>query len=243
MSEQFAGGDVDAQMSSEASAAMLATIRAELAQAREALDRQRELEKMLRGELQHRVRNVLAVTRSIFARSVDTAATLEDLANHFQGRLDVLARYQFSRLHEPSGSADLETMICDELQSFYAAADPRIALSGPEMRLGHDAALAIGLALHELATNSIKFGVLGAADGRGKLRIEWRNDGERLRICWDETGIPILASAPLRSGFGREFIEQALPYQIGAETRFALKPGGLCCEIGIPLGAAEGGAA
>jgi two-component sensor histidine kinase len=158
-------------------------------------------------------------------------------------RLDVLARYQFSRLHEPSGSADLETMICDELQSFYAAADPRIALSGPEMRLGHDAALAIGLALHELATNSIKFGVLGAADGRGKLRIEWRNDGERLRICWDETGIPILASAPLRSGFGREFIEQALPYQIGAETRFALKPGGLCCEIGIPLGAAEGGAA
>lgn len=206
----------------------------EAAERRHAADRERET--MLRGELQHRVRNTLALVRSIFERSIAAGGTIEDLADHFRGRLEVLARYQLSLPHEPAGMADLETMVRDELHIFQAGADPRIAIAGPEVRLAHDAAQATGLALHELATNSIKFGVLGAK-ARGRLCIEWKPTGPQLDLCWEETGVPVLGQAPLHAGFGRQFIEQALPYQLGAETSFVLKPGGLCCTISLPPGA------
>jgi two-component sensor histidine kinase len=230
----------------EAEPASDSALHAELARAREALgaaDRRHvadgEREALLRGELQHRVRNALALVRSIFARSVAAGGDVEDLANHFQARLDVIARYQLSRTREPGGSVDLDGMVRDELLNFHSGGDPRVAISGTEVRLGQDAAQAMGLALHELATNSIKFGVLGSSDGRGQLRIRWRVASGRLHFAWEESGIAVLGSAPLRTGFGREFVEQALPYQLGAETRFELKPGGLCCVIDFPLPAQE----
>jgi two-component sensor histidine kinase len=234
--------------SGEATPAMSDGVHAEFARAREALsaaDRRhaagREREAMLRGELQHRVRNALALVRSIFARTVATGGDLEDLANHFQGRLDVIARYQLSRTHEPGGTVDLDAMVRDELLSFHSSADPRVLVTGPEVRLGHETAQVMGLALHELATNSIKFGVLGSSDTRGQLRIAWRAAGGRLHFQWEESGVAVLGAAPFHSGFGREFIEQALPYQLGAESSFVLRPGGLDCTIELPLPAQETG--
>lgn len=200
-----------------------------------------ERERALRGELQRQVRNNLALVRSIFTRSVAAGGSLEELVEHFQGRLDVLARYQLSRAQEQGDAVDFETMVRDELLTFQANADARVTVAGPELRLEHDAALAMGLALHELTSNSIKFGILSSTDPRAWLRIGWWLADARLRVLWEEGGIAILASAPLRVGFGREFIEQALPYQLGAETRFEFRPGGLSCAIDLPLVAIAAG--
>lgn len=229
-------------MSDDLTEPRCADIQAELTQVRSRLhaaERRHadslERERAVRGELQRQVRNTLALVRSIFTRSVAAGGSLEDLAEHFQGRLDVLARYQLSRAQEQSDAVDLETMVRDELLNFQSSADARVTVEGPELRLGHDAALAVGLALHELMSNSIKFGVLSSADPRAWLRIGWRLAEARLKVLWEEGGIAILASAPLRTGFGREFIEQALPYQLGAETSFQFRPGGLNCAIDLPL--------
>ena len=239
MMDEPAAEEANAPASGKGGNGVHGNIDAELCAAREAAERRHaEREAMLRSELQHRVRNTLALVRSIFARSVAAGGTIEDLADHFPARIDVLARYQLSWTHEPHGTVDLETMVHDELQSFHPGVDPRIAIEGPVVRLRHKAAQAMGLALHELATNSIKFGTLGL-DGRGKLHILWVRDGERVVLRWEEAGVAVLGQAPLRAGFGREFIEQALPYQLGAETSFDLRPGGLCCTIALPPGAWE----
>lgn len=185
----------------------------------------------LRRELEHRVRNALAITRSVFQRTMDNSASVEDARDHFTGRLDAIARYRARFVTSRDGAFDLETMIWDELMVFASANDPRVEVSGPAVRLAHDVADSIGLALHELATNSVKHGVLGGPAGTGRLRIGWREEAGRAHLEWAETGVPIVASAPIASGFGREFIEQGLAYQLGAETAFDLIPGGLVCRI------------
>lgn len=195
----------------------------------------RAREVVLRNELLHRVRNMLAITRSIFSRTVANGGTVEDLSNHFHGRLDTLARYQSFQATGHGSSVDFEQMVRDELHSFQFGDDPVISITGPDVRLGHDVALVAALALHELVTNSIKFGVLSTPERRGRLTITWTLSEDLLTFIWAESGVPVLGPAPLHRGFGREFIEQALPYQIGATTSFELRAGGVHCSITMPL--------
>lgn len=215
--------------------AEIALARNELAEARRQLQDERDREAMLQGELQHGVRNMLAVVRSIFSRSVAGGGSLSEVADHFRGRLDVLARYQLSRSHRPGGSADFETMLLDELQTAQAGDDPRVALAGPVVKVPFEAAQLVGLAIHELVTNSIKFGVLSSLAEQARLTIGWTLSDEVLHVAWREEGIAILAPAPFRKGFGRGFIEEALPYQLGASTSFDLAPGRLSCTLSMPL--------
>lgn len=93
----------------------------------------------------------------------------------------------------------------------------------------------MGLALHELAINSIKFGVLADDQGQGRLRVRWSIEDSVLAFEWSETGISIVTPAPMRKGFGRQFIEQALPFQIGANSSFEVVPGGIIVRIDVPL--------
>jgi two-component sensor histidine kinase len=219
----------------------LARIREQLGDARRALEHSEALrhasnerETALAGELQHRVRNMLGIIRSIFSRTMETAASLEDAADHFRGRLDTVARYQAHFVRHPGGTVDLETLFRDELLNFGFSDGEQITIEGPRVRLPYETAEAIGLAVHELATNSVKFGALSGDDAR--LAVRWSVGAEmpeRLSIEWTESGVPVLAVAPLRMGFGREYIEQALPYQIDATTSFELRPGGITCRISL----------
>jgi len=207
-----------------------------------ALERQelRDREAQLRHELHHRVRNTLATVRSIFSRTVNTSASLEQLADHFSGRLEAISRFQPIWSLESAdhrGAFDLEHMLRDELHSFRFGDDPQIVIKGPEVRLQTDVAQLLGLAFHELVTNSIKFGVLAARDDRRRLVVSWTLHDDRLRILWRESGVSVITSAPMPRGFGREFIEEALPYQLAAETSFELRPGHVSCLIEIPLDA------
>lgn len=212
-----------------------------LKDAQDALRASQEREVLLRNELSHRVRNILAVTRSIFSRTIETSDSLEHAANHFCGRLDALARYHSHSASLQSPNFDLETMILDELVAAAAGNDARIELAGPEVQLDRPVAELMGLALHELTTNSVKFGVLADTSDRSRLRISWTLADDILDLRWAESGIAIVALARMQTGFGREFIEQALPYQLGAETMFDIFPGGLTCQI--RLAPRSGGAA
>lgn len=195
-------------------------------------DRQR----LLMGELQHRVKNVLATVRSLFSRTVETKDTIDGIAAHFQGRLDALARTQ-NVLARTTEGVDLEGLVCEELLSHGARAGDQINVRGPLVRLREKAAEALGLAVHELATNAAKYGALSRPTGR--IGVTWRvydgGGGQRLALEWRETGVRLIDPEPHRSGFGRELIERGLPYQLGATTALEFNRGGLRCAIELPL--------
>jgi two-component sensor histidine kinase len=190
-------------------------------------------ERQLREESQHRVRNLLAIIRSVFARTFGSGHLVEDIGHHFRGRLDAIARFHAPRGAVPGRSVDLEELIREELKNFEF--DERIFITGPEVRLAHDIAQLLGLAVHELAANSIKFGALATSDPAASLNVTWTCADGSMAFVWEESGVHVVAAAPMRRGFGREFIEHALPYQIEAQTRFELRPGGLYCSIALPL--------
>jgi two-component sensor histidine kinase len=201
---------------------------------RESEARQRRLV----ADLQHRVRNILTVVRSVFARTVETGTDLATVADHFRGRLDALARTHVVATRNASGGVDLEELIRDELLSVGVADAADVEIGGPEVELPAAIAEGLGLAVHELTTNALKYGALSVAGGR--LAISWTvNLGDRagrtLDLSWVEDGVPALPLRPTREGFGRELIERALPYQLAARTHLEFRGGGVRCSISLEL--------
>lgn len=185
------------------------------------------------AERQRRMRNILAVMRSVFHRTVESAVSLEDVEAHYRGRFDTLARFLSDNDADVEATYDLEELIWDELNRFPTGGQSDIRVTGPAVRLSHSIAHPMALALHELATNAVKFGAL-MSPGQARIDVAWRRAGGRIIVEWRETGVSIVRTVPLRTGFGREYIEEALPYQIGAETRFELKPGGVAATFILP---------
>ncbi len=219
--------------------AHLSASQSEVAQLREALNAAATREQLLADELQHRVRNMLAVIRSIFRRTLENGASQDEFAEHFQGRLNAIARYQTGVVELHSCGIELEDIIRDELLDVNCLDGPNCKIAGPSVRLQNKSAELIGLAVHELVTNAVKFGALYH---QGMLSVEWTLTGSAaeatLHLRWKETGVSLLSAAPRPRGFGQDLIEEALPYQLGATTSFEFKPGGLDCSIELPLSTA-----
>jgi two-component sensor histidine kinase len=193
------------------------------------------------ADLQHRLRNNLAVLRSIIRRSHETAESAEHFALHLEARIAALARMQGTLAAIGKADVELEDLIRAELNA-CAVPEQRYLLQGPAVRLHAKGAETLGLAVHELATNSLKFGALGASSG--SLAVNWTVKADplpRLRVSWIESGMTIVSAAPRRRGFGQELIECTLPYELGANTRLTFSPGGVLCEIDIPLEACATG--
>ena len=195
-----------------------------------------EREERLTAELQRRVTNMLSVVRSLFTRTLAASENFEDVTLHFGGRLSAFARVQAALVRSPWGVIELEDLVRDELLHFSLNDGPRLEIDGPAVRLRGQAAELIGMALHELATNAAKFGMLATPTGR--LAVRWtvtEDDGaRRLRFRWQERDI-VVDPVAATDRFGRDLIETGLPYQIGAETSFDLQPTGLLCTIDLPL--------
>lgn len=197
---------------------------------------------VLVAELQHRTRNLIAVVGALAGKTREESSSLDDFQSRFLDRLQAIARVQgvLSRASGDRGIA-FDELLHTELQALGALDDPRdrVALDGPtdvELRAGNVQTLA--LALHELATNAMKYGALATPGGR--LAVSWRVVGAgspRLEVEWRETGVDTSgqhATLPDR-GYGRELIERALPYQLNARTRYELRPDGAFCSIAVPL--------
>jgi two-component system CheB/CheR fusion protein len=191
-------------------------------------DRQR----LLLSELQHRVRNILSVVRAISRGTAETATDVDDFAAHLDGRIGALAR-SHALLNDPSGAGvDLESIIREE-SLVYTGADGQMSWRGPEVRLGDKAAETLALAVHELATNAVKYGGLSTPSGR--VTVEWAREGDSLLLDWREGGVSLATLAPRRRGFGAELIERLVPYELGGESRLSFQPGGVRCAMRIPL--------
>jgi two-component system CheB/CheR fusion protein len=192
--------------------------------------------KMLLGELQHRVRNILSVVRSIVDRTVRSSSGLEELSAHLTGRLDALARTQGVFARTGDAAVELEELIREELVA-VAARDDQMSLRGPALRLRRQAAETLALAIHELCTNAVKYGAL--SEPAGRLDVSWRvfdgDGGRRLSLEWCESGVRALDVRPSHRGFGRELIERGLPYELDASTTLEFAMGGVRALIELPL--------
>lgn len=187
------------------------------------------------AELQHRTRNLIGVVRSLFDKTLLAEPAIEPLAATFRDRLAALARVQglLSALGDGERVA-FDTLLAAELGAMGAMGE-RVLLEGPAgVRLRSSTVQTLALALHELATNAVKYGALGQPGAR--LMVRWALvAGRRLRVEWRETGVEIPAQGEARLGFGRELIERALPYQLDAITSFELTRDGVHCTIELPV--------
>ncbi|WP_245444708.1 CheR family methyltransferase [Microvirga sp. KLBC 81] len=206
-------------------------------QAEEALRESERHTKMLLAELQHRVRNTLAVVRSITRRTAATSETVEDYAMHLEGRIEAFARAQAMATRAPDSGVDLEEFVREELLYLAVRDEEKAHIDGPPVRLRARTADSIGLAIHELATNALKYGALSGDTGH--IDVAWRIEGadgdRRLRLEWRESAVSIAGMAPRRRGFGSELIERTLRYELDAQTELQFTPGGIHCVIEIPL--------
>lgn len=193
-------------------------------------------QQVLLAELQHRVRNILAIIRSIMRRSLNDGQSLQDYAQHLEGRLSALARTQVLLTRQVDAHVDLEELVRDELTA-QAADMSRITLAGPDIDLPPKAAEVLALAVHELATNALKYGAIGRSDAH--LTVTWRTEdrsnGRWLAVFWTETGVPVPGDAIRRRGFGTELITRRVPYELKGRGDLELKPDGIVCTIAFPL--------
>lgn len=191
------------------------------------------------SELQHRIRNILALVRSVLTRTMETSDNLDHFASHLSGRISALARAQSAAARRADRVIRLDELLHDELTATGGHVEAQFRVCGPTVLLPDHVSTAIALALHELTTNSIKFGALsllaGVIDVRWHLLPGDQPLQKRLVLSWQETGVPLVDLRPKRRGFGRELIEQGLPYELGATTELAFRPGGLSCRIELPL--------
>ncbi len=201
------------------------------------LKRAAEHQAVLLAELQHRVRNTLAVIRSIARRTAENSETVDDFRMHFDGRLSAFARTQAHVTRDPTHGIDLASIVADELLAHGAREGGQVTITGHEVRLTPKMADMLGLAIHELATNAVKHGAL--RDTSGRLAIAWRTEDEngdiKLHIDWTETLKQPLPASPLRAGFGTELLQRTLAYDLDAEVTLDFARSGLRCTIAMPL--------
>lgn len=203
--------------------------------ARDISERKRaeELQRLLVGELNHRVRNTLATVQAIAQQTVGRAKSPSDFAQSFTGRLQSLARAHTLLTQTAWRGADLKQLIREQLL-LGGVDDERITLSGPWVTLEPQAALHLSLILHELGTNARKYGSLTAPKGR--LNVSWSVemlDRRELILRWQETGGPQV-HAPATRGFGTTLIEHSLAGH-GGEVSLRYEAEGLSCTLRLPL--------
>lgn len=191
---------------------------------------------LLANELSHRVKNTLATLQSIVAQTIRNASSLETAGETLSARIMSMAAANDLLVNERWESASITDLLARALAPFGVEDADRFYLSGPDVRLQPRIAIALALALHELATNASKYGALSLADGC--VRIDWQVvPGARpasLRITWTEEGGPFV-TPPDRIGFGSRLIERVLAREIGGTATLDYRPEGVVFTAVAPL--------
>ncbi len=207
----------------------------ERARAQAALGDSERHQGLLLAELQHRVRNILTMVRAVARRTADNCEDVDDYVRHLDGRLAALARVQAILSRDPAQGVDLHDMVMDELRS-QAIVPAQYQIECPEVELSPKAAEVLSLAVHELATNSVKYGVLSEASGA--IRIRWAvddRDGQAwLGLTWHEP-VGSNSNRPARTGFGTELIVNRVPYELRGTGHLLIGDEELEARIDFPL--------
>jgi signal transduction histidine kinase/chemotaxis response regulator CheB len=201
-----------------------------------------EQKTMLLTELQHRVRNIMSMIRSINERTAKGARSVDHYASLMTGRLLTLARVQNMLTRRVNAGVNLRVVVREEIAA-HDAISARFDIDGPDIDLSQKATEVMAMVMHELVINAFEYGALSAASGRVQIRwtIEARRDACWLDFRWIEQDGPTFVTprGEQRHGFGSEMIERRIPYELKGRGRLEVLAGGARCSIGFPL---QGGA-
>jgi PAS domain S-box-containing protein len=186
---------------------------------------------LLVAELNHRVKNTLAVVQSLAYQSFSRSNDPRGAISAYEGRLNALASAHNLLTRENWKSAEITQIVRQALLPFCA--DNRCQISGPTARVQSRVAVSLTLAFHELATNATKYGSLSTDEGQ--VHVSWDVVEDGLEIVWQETGGP-LVQEPKTQGFGTRMLRRALASDLGGRVDLRFDPEGLRCLILVHKG-------
>jgi PAS domain S-box-containing protein len=191
-------------------------------------------QRLLVDELNHRVKNTLATVQSFAVQTLRSAPTVADGRKAFEARLIALSKTHDVLTRQHWEGADVREVVEQAIAPHRAPGQARFRISGPGLMLQPKAALALSLAMHELATNAVKYGALSTQ--AGSIDIEWQvtRDPKRFRLRWSETGGPKV-EPPERRGFGSRLVERGLSQDIAGDVRLDFTIDGVMCSVDAPL--------
>jgi two-component sensor histidine kinase len=208
----------------------------ELEQWLEECRRNGEHHKFLSRELDHRAKNILAVVRAVvrLTRADDVPSFVEVI----DGRLAAMARAHTLLSADHWSGAGLYALLSGELAAYLegSGSSPRAKLDGPPIILPAKAVQPFSIAIHEMATNAMKYGALASSTGR--LAVTWRvqrTEDDVLHVRWTEMGGPAIQGPPVRRSFGSRILTDTVRAQLGGTIFMDWKPTGLVCDFTIPL--------
>ncbi len=188
-------------------------------------------QELLIAELNHRVRNILGLIRGLIRQSSTDGGSVEDFAAVVDGRIHALARAHNQITDDHWGPAPMQALIDAEAAAFVDDHD-RIVTQGEAIFLNPNAYSTLALVVHELVTNSNKYGSLSVEGG--KVTLGWHRDGKGdLTLEWRETGGPEV-TPPTRKGFGTTIIDRSVPYDLGGKASIDYDPKGVHATFVIP---------
>ena len=190
-------------------------------------------QRLLINELNHRVKNTLAIVQAIARQSFRPGVSPRDSVEAFEGRLAALTAAHDVLTRQNWEAAPIASIVAGAVAPHHAG-DGRLTAEGPATWLEPKTAVALGLAMHELATNAVKYGALSNASGR--VDVRWTLAEQRLALTWRESGGPSVAP-PTRRGFGVRLLEQGLSEELRGRVRLEFLPEGLLCSVDATLDA------
>ncbi len=199
---------------------------------RERLEQQRQL---LLDELNHRVKNMLAVVLGIAHQTAKTSTSVPEFTSSFSGRLASLAKAHSLLTAEVWEAAPLDSLVRELAGTYTSEADGRVRIDGPPVMLPPRSVLALSLVIHELLTNTIKHGALSVPDGRVSISWTLQPSGGApvVQLRWREEGMTQVAE-PKHAGFGTRLINASVGHELGGTAEFHWLPGGLELHLDFP---------
>ena len=194
-----------------------------------------EQQRVLVAELNHRVKNMLTVIASIATQTLKRSDDVEAAREAFLDRLHAMARSYELVSRDQWGDVSLLDVVRQETEPYRTGRDDRVVIEGPAVSLNPKLALPLGMIIHELGTNSAKYGSLSVAGG--SLDISWaveRRSGDTLVLDWIERGGPSVDKSP-RHGFGLTLIEREVSHGLGGKAKIEFEDTGLRVNLRIPL--------
>jgi two-component sensor histidine kinase/DNA-binding NarL/FixJ family response regulator len=200
------------------------------AKEREAADK---LQKLILGELHHRIKNTLATVSAIASQSLRAATSIEHGQKAIEGRLLALGRAHDLLMQVSWANASLTHTFSGATEPYDSRGARRFHFNGPDIRITSGAAIALAMTFNELCTNTTKFGALSVPAGRVEIAWTIEQEKQRLRLTWTERGGPAV-KPPTRRSFGTRMME-SLGQQLNGQVQLAYEPSGFIYSLDVPL--------